>query len=333
MTKCMITFLLLIPFQFLYAQETASPIPRPLTIEEYSKAKTFIIADLDKDTYVKFENKYILDRYEMRKPYYITGDDGLKKRIDIFSLVAKDGLQQLGIVIFYTNEKGKLFTAVQPNFTADKKVWEQYFEDIHAIDKNEKNFILKLSYVLSKEMSFQLYKAINAGKNFKEESGTYGSDICFPGDQLVCMADGSNKLIKDISAGEQIISPDPSTNQPAIITVKKLISHEAKNYAVTKLLLVSANEQLTKEGKQVYLFSKALAATPNHPVLVNGNRKKISEVVAGDEMLCMNEQTKTMEKFVVINKQESAGGVQSVYNIEASGGSSLILGGVMVLQK
>ena len=45
--------------------------PRPLTLEEYKKAKAFTIADPDKDTYVKFENTYILDRYQGRKPYFI----------------------------------------------------------------------------------------------------------------------------------------------------------------------------------------------------------------------------------------------------------------------
>ena len=44
------------------------PNPRPLKMEEYEKAKTFTIKNLDEDTYAKFENTYILDRYEVRKP-------------------------------------------------------------------------------------------------------------------------------------------------------------------------------------------------------------------------------------------------------------------------
>ena len=53
---------------------------RALTMEEYEKAKTFSVADPDKDTYVKFENAYILDHSGFGKPYFITGDDGKKKR-------------------------------------------------------------------------------------------------------------------------------------------------------------------------------------------------------------------------------------------------------------
>ena len=99
-----------------------------------------------------------------------------------------------------------MYTALQPNFTANAKVWEKYFEDIHAIEKEEKNFVLKLSYILSKEMSFQLYKAINKGKDMKEESGTYGSDICFPGDQLVAMANGEQKNLANVCPGDIVMT-------------------------------------------------------------------------------------------------------------------------------
>src|SRR5688572_20984182 len=95
------------------------PNPRPLKMEEYEKGKTLSIKNLDEDTYAKFDNTYILDRYEMRKPYFITGDDGLKKRIDLYNFIAKDGMQQLGILIFYTNEKNAVYKALLPNFTAD----------------------------------------------------------------------------------------------------------------------------------------------------------------------------------------------------------------------
>jgi hypothetical protein len=170
-----------------------------LTMEEYEKAKKFTVKDLDNDTYVKFDNTYVLDRYEGRKPYFITGDDGQKKRIDLYRFLLKDGMQEMGTVLFYTNEKGKIYQACLPNFKADGKVWEKYFEDIHAIDKVEPNFVLKLSYVLSKELGFQLYKATKQGADLSKEAGTYGSDICFPGTMEVAMWDGSKKLLSDIT--------------------------------------------------------------------------------------------------------------------------------------
>ena len=243
MKKIILTTFIAFCFMMASAADTTKVNPRPLTMAEYDKAKTFTIKDLDKDTYAKFENTYILDRYELRKPYLITGDDGLQKRIDLYKLVAKDGMQELGTVIFYTNEKGKQYTALQPNFTADGKVWEKYFEDIHAIDKEEKNFVLKLSYVLSKEMSFQLYKALNSGKDLKADMGTYGTNICFPGDQQVAMFDGSTKSLNEIKTGDRVITVDPVTKQSTAVQVKQLVQHEAKNYAITTLVVIVCHEK------------------------------------------------------------------------------------------
>jgi len=301
--------------------------PRPLTMEEYEKAKAFEIKDLDKDTYVKFDNVYILDRYEAKKPYFITGDDGLKKRIDLYKLIAKTGMQELGLMIFYTNETGKVYKALLPNFTAAGPVWERYFEDIHTIDKEEKNFVLKLSYVLSKEVGFQLFKAINQGKDMSKESATYGNDICFPGDQLVNMEDGSKKMLNTLKVGDKIITVEAGVSKT--IQVKKLIEHDAKNYAVTELLLVSAKELTENE---IVLSGKLLRATPNHPMTTTSGNKEIGKIMEGESLLCFNEITKAYESYTVISKTEFAGGVQKVYNIETDG-NSFMMNDVMVLQK
>jgi hypothetical protein len=319
-------FFLLLPFQ-LWAQT------RPMKLEEYEKCKSFTVKDLDKDTYVKFNNAYVLDRYEMRKPYIITGDDGLKKRIDLYRLVAKDSMLDIGTMIFYTNEKGKLYTAVMPIFNSNGDLWNKYFEDIHAIDKEEKNFVLKLSYVLSKEFSFQLYKAINGGKDIKAESGTYGTDICFPGDQLVTLADGSQKNLSNIVAGDKITSLDAVTHKSNIVTVKELVVHTPKNYAITQLLVTSATQTDDANTHIVTLSGKVLKATPNHPVQTVSGKKAIGEVVTGDELLCMDDKTKVFRTYIVVNKTESAGGLQPVYNIVTDKGSTFIMNEVMVLQK
>jgi len=307
--------------------------PRPLTMAEYEKAKSFTVNDLDKDTYVKFENTYILDRYEGKKPYFITGDDGMKKRIDLYKLIAKEGMQELGTMIFYTTEKGKVYKACLPNFTADNTVWEKYFEDIHAIDKEEKFYVLKLSYVLSKELGFQLYKAANAGKDLSKEAGTYGSDICFPGDMQVAMADGSQKTLSSIKAGDQVLTVDPVTHVSQPVVVKELTVHEAKNYAITNLLLVAATEKDTPVGKEVVLIQKALNATPNHPMMTKDGEKKIGALAEGEAVLCYNEQTHAYEVFTVWYKTVAAGGVQKVYNIVAGNGTTFMMNDVMVLQK
>ncbi len=313
--------------------QTAAPNPRPLTMAEYKKAKSFTITDLDNDTYVKFENAYVLDRYEGRKPYIITGSDGLKKRIDLYKFIAREGMQEIGLMVFYTSETGKKFQVLVPDFTAEPAVWEAYFQDVDDINKIEKNFVLKLSYVLSKELSFQQYKVINGGKVSKDEGAKYGTDICFPGDEQVTMANGSKKILKEIKSGDKIITVDPATQKSLVTTVKELTEHDAENYALTQLVLVSANERNAKNAVHVNMAVKVVKATPNHPMLTQTGNAKIGEVEIGEKILCLSEKTNQYETFTVLQKSEQAGGVQKVYNIVAEQGNTLIMNGVMVLQK
>lgn len=333
MRKLILTAILFSTIAYSKAQTATTPNPRPLTMDEYTKALTYSIADLDKDTYVKFDNAYVLDRYEGRKPYFITGSDGLKKRIDLYKLIAKAGLQEIGLMVFYTNETGKRYQALVPDFTADAKVWDKYFNDIDDINKVEKNFILKLSYVLSKEMAFQQFKVLNGGKDMKEESATYGNDICFPGNEEVTMSNGSKKLLKDVKSGDEITTIDPATNKASITKVKELTTHEAKNYALTQLVLIAAKEQKTANGTNVTLSTKVLKATPNHPMMTKQGSAKMSEIAIGQQVLCLNDATGKYEAYTVLQKSEQGEGVQKVYNIVADSGSTLLMNGVMVMQK
>ncbi|HEY1216207.1 MAG TPA: Hint domain-containing protein, partial [Bryobacteraceae bacterium] len=267
-------------FIAVHAQDSTAG--RALTMAEYEKTPTFFVKDLDKDTYVKFENAYILDKGGFGKPYFITGDDGKKKRIDLYKLILKDGRVELGTMIFYSNEKGQRWVACMPGYKAEARVWEKYFEDIHAIEKDEPNFVLKLSYVLSRELGYQLYRNATgaAGKEVSREAGTYGNDICFPGDMEVAVAGGGRKLLSEVKAGDAVVTVDPVTNREKTVVVKELTVHEAKNYAITRLVLVAARDLGERD---VLLSSRVLEATPNHP-MVGG--KKVGELKVGDAVLC-----------------------------------------------
>jgi len=332
MQKITLFLILAVAISFAKAQQKTTN-PRPLTMAEYDKAKTYSVADLDKDTYLKFDNSYILDRYEARKPYFITGDDGLKKRIDLYKFIAKEGMQEIGLMVFYTTESGKLYKVLVPDFTAESAVWEKYFQDIDNINKEEKNFVLKLSYILSKELAYQQYKVLNAGKNLSEEAGTYGSDICFPGDELVTMANGGEKRLKDVKPGDEVLTVDPRTKIRSAVKVKELTVHEAKNYALTSLILIAGKSSKTAYGTEINLSAKILKATPNHPMSTTKGKVKIGAVKEGEEILCLNEKTGKYESYLVWKKEESAGGRQNVYNIIADAGNTFIMNGVMVMQK
>lgn len=305
---------------------------RPITMAEYELAKTFEIEDLDNDTYVKFENKYILDRYELRKPIFITGDDGLKKRVDLYKLVAREGLADLGVMVFYTTETGTVYKALVPNFTAPGEVWEMYFEDIHAIDKIEENFVLKLSYVLSREFSFQMFKNLNQGE-ISDEHATYGSDICFPGDQLVSLEDGSSKYLSEVQVGDRVVTVDPLTSLKSVMKVNKLIEHTPDNYAITTLTLIHAQRLEETSGVEFLLKTKELKATPNHPMLTSSGNKEMGDIQDGETILSWDEEAKEYISYTVYQVSESGEGVQPVFSIETEGGNPLLMNGVMVKQK
>jgi hypothetical protein len=303
-----------------------------MSMEQYEKAKTFAVKDLDNDTYVKVENIYVLDRYEGRKPYFITGSDGLKKRIDIYKVLLKEGMQELGTIVFYTNEKNTQYKVVLPNMSAEPKVWEKAFDDIDKVDQKEKFFALKLSYVLSKEFSFQVFKAANGGKDPGKESETYGNDICFPGTTSVEMAGGIKKQMKDVQPGDEVVTVDPVSGKQLTVKVKELTVHEAKNYAITNLLLLTATKESQADGIYFTIDAKELSATPNHPVVTSAGEKKIGQVKVGEKVLCQNEAGQ-YKAYDVVFRQQKAQGTQQVYNIVAEGGSTFVINEVMVLQK
>lgn len=187
---------------------------------------------------------------------------------------------------------------------------------------------------MSKEYSYQQYKTTLKGKSpDRSEAGTYGNDICFRGDEEVAMANGDKKLLTEIKPGDKVITVNPVSHQPTAVSVKKLTVHEAKNYAITHLTLVSVKEAVTKITNEIQLFSKELEATPNHPVMTKSGIKKMGLVQEGEEVLCKNIKTGVYEAYTVWNKTEKANGIQKVYNIDADGGSTFIINGVMVMQK
>src|SRR5581483_11878379 len=98
-----------------------------------------------------------------------------------------------------------------------------------------------------------------------------------------------------------------------------------KNYAITRLTLLSAEERGVHD---LVLSCRVLEATPNHPM---GNGRTAGELKVGDHVLCA--EGGGYRAFEVWDKTEAAGGMQPVYNIVAGGGSTLILNGVIVMQK
>jgi intein/homing endonuclease len=124
---------------------------------------------------------------------------------------------------------------------------------------------------------------------------------------------------------------DPLSHVAVPVTVKELTVHAAKNYAITRLVLLAATTD--PSGRQIKLQCKELEGTPNHPMVTATGDATMGELKEGDRVLCLDGKTGRYAEYRVWDKEESAGGVQPVYNIVAGGGSTFILNGVMVRQK
>src|SRR5258708_36003144 len=113
------------------------------------------------------------------------------------------------------------------------------------MEKEEAKLVLELSYVLSKELGFQLYRATAAGQgkdaNKEREAGTYGNDICFPGNMQVTMADGSVRDLSGVKAGDEMVTGDPVTLAATRHRREELTAHEAKSDAITRGVWLGAS--------------------------------------------------------------------------------------------
>jgi hypothetical protein len=89
-------------------------------------------------------------------------------------------------------------------------------------------------------------------------------DMCFTPTTQVLLANGTSKDIKDIQAGDQVISYDIFTDQQVVGEVSEL--------------------QETKGNIGYYIINNTLEVTSNHPIFVNGKWSKIIDLKIGDTL-------------------------------------------------
>ncbi len=312
-------------------QDTAQP--RGMTAEEYKIARAITVEDPDHDTYIKLEDgKYVLDRYEMKPPYFITGESGVKKRIDLYKLVDRASMAELGLVAFFTNvDAATTFNLVIPNMATSGEVWNLYFDDIHQHDREEKDVALKMSYILSKEVAYLMQKSSGVDMSAMDAAGS-DYDFCFPSTALVTLADGSMKKIADITAGDALITYE--NNEMITTKVVAVSIHQKAAIKLSKvILLAEATLTAAVNADESYVASVAeLVATGNHPVMTEAGRKTIATLKLGDVLYRHHPMTNALEKYKVAFTTHDFDTTSTVYNLTTEAGSYLVEG-VMVLGK
>ena len=113
---------------------------------------------------------------------------------------------------------------------------------------------------------------------------------CFTGKTLILMADGSNKKIEEIKAGEMVLTRE-SEGSAKLVPAKilKKLEHLTDNYLI---------------------INDILEVTPDHRMFVNGQWKAVRDIKIGDKIFNQNNQPVAVKS--IKSKKEQV----KVYNLE-----------------
>ena len=299
---------------------------RALTAAEYKKAKTLTVKDLESDTYVKFENAYVLDRYEMKPPYVFKYSDGIERRVYLYRLLDNKTKEAMAMVAVYTvPSKKQVFNVCVPSPVSDKAVWATYIDDLKEYNKQEPAFGSAFAYVMSREMI-----GLSGGTVGSAQANKSDYDVCFPAYAPVTLPDGSVQPIAAIRPGDQVAGYNAKTGRPESVLVKKVEIHAGQVYELTTLTLGSETITAGKNTRQLAQVT-TLQATPNHPVLTPQGEKTAGTLQTGDQVLVHNAETNRFETFRVVSS-DTRSATDKVYNLVTDSGNYLI-GGAVVMDK
>jgi hypothetical protein len=141
-----------------------------------------------------------------------------------------------------------------------------------------------------------------------------GSCACFPAGTRVTMADGTDKPIERVVAGDLVRSPDPATGAMGVARVVEAKVHPAA---------------LSRAG--LVVVDGTLRATRNHPIWVNGSVVEIEQLRAGDQIVVADGRGAAVTRRVSKVALEPGGMV--TFDLVLSGGAYYFAGGVMIQQK
>jgi hypothetical protein len=309
---CMLIILFFAATPSVYSQ-AGGEADRGITLEEYGKVKAFTFKNLDEDTYVKFDNSYILDRYQMKPPYVFKYSDGIERRFYLYKLLDNKTKKDLGMVaVYYLPAEKRAINLCIPNATAAKEVWARYIDDLKELGAKENGLLSTYSYVLSKEMS--VLAGGSAGQPVSAAGSASDYDVCFPENALVLLPDGQEKPIHSIQSGEQIAAFDQASGKLVATTVTDVEMHEGKLYTLTSVLLVK--EELTASIFMGGLaMNYTLEATANHPVMTDKGRKTMAELISGDNLYVYDGITGHVTSLKVAQVTQNIRKAPKVYNL------------------
>lgn len=286
-----------------------------MTMEQYTLATDAVINDLDKDTYVKLNNDYVLDRYQMKPAYYIAGSNETKNRVDLYSFIKRAEMEMVGLLMIYTNQNTGDQKRLCLPLSAEKEVWAKYYDDLKYGSQDDPAFGFAIGSVVSRELS-NLLKSGGEMEDYAVESSDY--DICFTGDTPILMADQSIKPINEVEEGDWVSS---AKGQQLVSSRVESVESHFGIYQFVSIMVQPENQLYAGNGEGLYLIS--LTGTKNHPIHTVNGLVPIEELKVGDRVVLEDNNVLSSGEVIQLKtfSRES-----KVYNITTESGSYLANG-------
>ncbi|MHA6247519.1 Hint domain-containing protein [Pontibacter sp. CAU 1760] len=300
------------------------------TLEDYKKLAAVDLGNPEQDTYMKFDNTYVLDREA--KPYVFNYSDGVERKIYLYKIMKGADRTEVGTLALYSTPKsGKLIKVCVPGANADKKAWDFYIDELKYNGEKEQGFLSTLAFALSREYA---HAHANAGKTtpVAKDAGDY--DFCFPEGALVELANGTTKPIERVAAGDEVMAINRLTLQAEPTTVTAFRAHfKGEGFALTQLVLLPTEEIFAAATAWTPAAPLTLTATANHPILTAEGQKEMGAVQIGDVLYHYDHGRQAFRQYRVAAKvAQEKELTKRVYNLETKTGNYLI-NGTVVLDK
>jgi hypothetical protein len=293
---------------------------RPITAAEYDAAKKLTVKNLEKDSYVK-AGSFILDR--SGDPFVFKFSDGTERRVYLYKLFETEKMAELGLFVIYTTPKdGKLRAFPVPSPDAPGDVWGKYIDDLKYGEDAMKGMASCVAFALTKSGVGGTPVAAKEGEKI---------EYCFPATVQVTLADGRQKVITEVRAGDRLRSIDPVTKDHSETVVLKPQVHRGQAFSLTRVRLIDPAAQVTASTQSGFDL-RELEATANHPVLTSTGKKALGEVRVGEELFLMDAATQVLRAYRVFTVQPSYRRVEEVYNL-ITDRPTYVINGVVVFAK
>lgn len=279
--------------------------------EQYDALKTLQVENLERDTYVFFDEEgFILDRYELKPAYTFNFSDEIERKVYLYLVYPTETEDTLGSILFYQREDVTIALPL-PGAGSPPETWGKYIDDLKYTGEDESGFLACIGFVVSKEFSSLL-----AGSNAAiEEEGEY--EYCFAPSTMIQMADGSKRMISEVSPGEQVLAYSSSENSWKAEEVTGIDIHQKKQISVLTIFYLDPTVNLSSSSVEVPLSS--LTLTPGHPVFVDGKRIQAKNLTPG--MFLTISTSEGLEDVVVMGVSQSD--INTVYNLQIEDGAFL----------